>query len=78
MPAEILMIVIVSVVGGLLYSAYEKYMDYKTKLLKSKNNSNVSQEQIDELRERVAVLEKIVTDEKYNLRSEIDALDKAS
>jgi TolA-binding protein len=32
--------------------------------------------QIDKLQERVAVLEKIVTDEKYELRRELSSLDE--
>lgn len=77
MPVEILLIVIVSVVGGLLYSAYEKHMDYKSKMLKT-NVDEQTQQQINELKQRIEVLEKIVTDEKYNLRSEIDSLGKVS
>lgn len=77
MPVEFLLIIIVSVVGGLLYSAYEKHMDYKSKLLNSRVDDQ-TQQQINELKQRIEVLEKIVTDEKYNLRSEIDSLGKVS
>lgn len=77
MATSTLIIVIVSVVGGLLYAAYEQWV----KLQVSKNASNVdekTQQTIDELKQRIEVLEKIVTDEKYSLKSEINALDKAS
>ena len=34
------------------------------------------QQQLDELEERVKVLERIVTDDKYDLKRQIEALDK--
>jgi hypothetical protein len=34
------------------------------------------QEQLDQLEERVKVLERIVTDDKYDLKRQIEALDK--
>jgi len=38
-------------------------------------NANAMRRQIDALQERVAVLEKIVTDDKYELRKELASLD---
>jgi len=77
MPIEVLIIVIISVVGGLAYSAYEQHVKLKMRTLKSQPDDTTKQE-LAELKERVQVLEKIVTDEKYNLHKEISALDKAS
>lgn len=76
MPFEVLLIVLVSIVGGLVYSAYETHMKAKTKMLNSKPNRETELE-IQQLKERVEVLEKIITDEKYQLRSEINSLNKA-
>lgn len=77
MPTSIMVIVIVSIVGGLLYSAYEQHV----KLQLKKQNNKVDEQllaELNALKERVAVLEKIVTDEKYDLRNEINNLDRAS
>lgn len=77
MPTSIMVIVIVSIIGGLLYSAYEQHV----KLQLKKQNNKVDEQllaELNALKERVAVLEKIVTDEKYDLRNEINNLDRAS
>ncbi len=77
MPTSLMVVIIVSIVGGLLYSAYEQHV----KLQLKKQNNKVDEQllaELNALKERVAVLEKIVTDEKYDLRSEINNLDRAS
>lgn len=77
MPTSVMTIAIVSIVGGLLYAAYEQYV----KLQMKKQNAKADDKLLDEinvLKERVAVLEKIITDEKYDLKKEIDSLNKAS
>lgn len=77
MPTSLMVVIIVSIVGGLLYSAYEQHV----KLQLKKQNNKVDEQllaELNELKERVAVLEKIVTDEKYDLRNEINNLDRAS
>ena len=66
-------IVVVSVAGG-VYSNY----------LKSKRSDGDMSEreameaELGELRGRIEVLEKIVTDEKYHLSRELDALEQGS
>lgn len=77
MPTSVMVIVIVSIVGGLLYSAYEQYVKLQIKKQNNKMDDGLLRE-LETLKERVAVLEKIVTDEKYDLKQQIDALDKAS
>lgn len=77
MPTSVMVIAIVSIVGGLLYAAYEQHVKLQMKKQNTKVDGKVQQE-LDALKERVAVLEKIVTDEKYNLKKEIDSLDRAS
>lgn len=77
MPTSVMVIVIVSIVGGLLYSAYEQHVKLQMKKQNNKVDENLLAE-LNALKERVAVLEKIVTDDKYDLRNEINNLDKAS
>lgn len=77
MPTSIMVIVIVSIIGGLLYSAYEQHVKLQLKKQNNKADEQLLAE-FNALKERVAVLEKIVIDEKYDLRNEINNLDKAS
>ena len=77
MPTSAFIIAIVAIVGGLIYAAYEQRLKLQEKKLKFQGNEDTNRE-LAALKERVAVLEKIVTDEKYNLRNEINNLDKAS
>lgn len=71
-------VAIVAIIGGLFYSAYEQKV--KLQIAKEKNQSKGisedAQAEINRLKERVAVLEKIVTDKNYSLKSEIDSLDR--
>lgn len=77
MPTSVMVIAIVSIVGGLLYAAYEQHVKLQIKKQNTKVDGKI-QEELDTLKERVAVLEKIVTDEKYDLKQKIDSLDRAS
>lgn len=77
MPTYAFVIAIVAIVGGLIYAAYEQHV----KLQMKKHNAKLDEKLLAEiagLKERISVLEKIVTDEKYDLKREIDSLDKAS
>lgn len=77
MPTSAFIIALVAIVGGIGYAAWEQYV----KLQLKKQNSKIDEQTqavINELKQRIEVLEKIVTDEKYSLRNEINALDKAS
>lgn len=66
-------IVVVSCGAGVL----NNYLKMKSKTAPEEEEGETLQE-LDALRSRVEVLETIVTDEKYQLRSEIDALEKNS
>jgi len=68
---------VVAIIGGLLFAAYKQHLEMQEKKLSFKGDEKLLKELAD-LKERVAVLEKIVTDEKYDLRNEINNLDKAS
>lgn len=71
-------VAIVAIIGGLFYSAYEQKMKLKMKEAQHKNTGVdlQTQEELKKLKERVAVLEKIVTDKNYALKDEIDSLER--
>ncbi len=78
MSGTTMVVVIVCVVFGILYEMYKKHLQFKAKTL---NHNKVSDEQtvhlkqqIDKLTERVQVLEKIVTDEGYQVQKDINNL----
>ena len=77
MPTYAFIIAIVAIVGGLIYAAYEQQLKLQEKKLNNQPNNDLLKE-LAALKERVAVLEKIVTDEKYDLKNEINNLDRAS
>ena len=68
----VVIIVVVTTIAGV----YEKQQKNKYKAANANQDDLLAE--IDELRERVEVLEKIVTDEKYQLHREIDALEKSA
>lgn len=71
---DITTIVVVALVSGFGYN----YLMYKTKMkkleIKHGNNDEKYAEEIESLKDRIATLEKIVTDEKYQLDREIKGL----
>ncbi len=71
-------VAIVAIIGGLFYSAYEQKMKLKIAEARGQSSgaSKEAQAEIEKLKERVAVLEKIVTDKNYSLKDEIDSLDR--
>jgi hypothetical protein len=70
-------IALVAIIGGIGYAAYEQYVKLQLKQQTSKIDED-TQAVINELKQRIEVLEKIVTDEKYSLKDEINKLSKAS
>ena len=78
MSNSVMVIVIVSVVFGVLYEMYKKHLEFKAKTLKyneANDEQNVELKQrVNELAERVQVLEKIVTDEGYQVQKDINNL----
>jgi cell division protein FtsL len=78
MSGTTMVVVIVCVVFGILYEMYKKHLEFKAKTL---NHNEVSDEQseqlkqqVEKLTERVQVLEKIVTDEGYQVQKDINNL----
>lgn len=74
----IVLIVLISVTFGTLYDMYKKHLAFKEKTLAQSHASTAEQEtlkaEIKQLTERVTVLERIVTDEGYQLKKEINEL----
>jgi hypothetical protein len=84
MPIEYvgMMIPIIAIVLGISLGFYGVWTQHKQKLLKlqveavkaAAGNSGDQDRELQDLRERVRVLERIVTDGSYDLASRIDAL----
>ncbi|MGB2739635.1 MAG: hypothetical protein WBC60_03645 [Cognaticolwellia sp.] len=76
--AMVVAIVFISVGFGVMFDMYKKHLEFKEKTLNhnSKNNEQAiaMKNQIKTLEERMQVLEKIVTDEGYNVQKEINKL----
>ncbi|WP_159819782.1 hypothetical protein [Colwellia sp. 20A7] len=78
MSGTTMVVVIVCVVSGVLYKMYNRYLEFKSKTLNQSKTygeeSNQLKIQISKLTERVQVLEKIVTDEGYQVQKDIKNL----
>jgi|ETNmetMinimDraft_28_1059901.scaffolds.fasta_scaffold265173_2 hypothetical protein len=74
----VVMIVFFSVGFGVLADMYNKHIKFKEKTLKHNQASDAQtdelKQQIEKLTDRVQVLEKIVTDEGYQVAKEINKL----
>ncbi|WP_281556406.1 hypothetical protein [Thalassomonas sp. RHCl1] len=74
----VVLIVLISVGFGVLYDMYKKHLEFKEKTLNHNQDSDkqnqLLKQQVSALEERVQVLEKIVTDEGYNVQKEINKL----
>jgi cell division protein FtsL len=78
MSGTTMVVVIVCVVFGIIFKMYKMHLEFKAKTLdhnKSSDEQNVQlQQQVEKLTERVQVLEKIVTDEGYQVQKDINNL----
>lgn len=78
MSGTTMVVVIVCVVFGIIYKMYNKHLEFKTKTLNHNQTSDEQSEQlkqqVEKLTERVQVLEKIVTDEGYQVQKDINNL----
>jgi len=78
MSGTTMVVVIVCVVFGIMYEMYKKHLEFKTKTLNHNQTSDQQSEelklQVEKLNERVQVLEKIVTDEGYQVQKDINNL----
>ncbi|TPH14695.1 hypothetical protein [Litorilituus lipolyticus] len=78
MSNGVMVIVIVSVIFGVLYEMYKKHLEFKSKTLKynqeNDEQNNELKHQVEQLTKRVQTLEKIVTDEGYQVQKDINNL----
>jgi len=78
MSGTTMVVVIVSIVFGVMYEMYKKHLQFKSRTLKhsqtSDEQSDQLKQQVEKLIERVQVLEKIVTDEGYQVQKDINSL----
>ena len=82
MNGTTMVVVIVCVVSSVLYKMFNSHLEYKTKLLANQSNVNDNAKDINgglikeikALNERVQVLERIVTDEGYQVQKDINNL----
>lgn len=72
MDMGVVVIVVVAIVGGVFYDAMK--MRYKYKHLASGKGYEDLQQELTQVKARLATLESIVTDKKYQLNEEINRL----
>ena len=72
---EVFSMVAVIVVAALGAGLARDYMKMRAKT-EAEDLSEDQLSELEEMRERIQVLEKIVTDEKYQLRRELDSLEE--
>ncbi len=64
----------IAVIGAFAYAFYEQHTKTKIKLASAAKTDNNLQQEINQLKQRVATLEAIVTDKAYHLKNEINQL----
>lgn len=64
----------VAVVGAFAYAFYEQHTKTKVKLASTNQNTDDVRAQLEQLKQRVATLEAIVTDKSYSLKDQINKL----
>jgi hypothetical protein len=78
MSGTTMVVVIVCVVFGVLYEMYKKHLEFKSETIKHSDNADTKSEELQKelqaLNERVQILEKIVTDEGYQVQKDINNL----
>ncbi|MGJ8691923.1 MAG: hypothetical protein ACSHW0_05540 [Thalassotalea sp.] len=74
----VVLIVFISVGFGVMFDMYKKHLEFKAKMLKHNQSSDAEnselKQQVNKLETRIQVLEKIVTDEGYQVKKEINGL----
>ena len=78
MSGTTMVVVIVSVVFGVLYKMYNKHLEFKTKTIAHNHDVDGKNDELSKevlaLTERVQIIEKIVTDEGYQVQKDINKL----
>jgi phage shock protein C len=72
MDMGVVIIVVVAIIGGIGYDALK--MRYKYQQLASGKGVDKLEQDINELKQRIATLESIVTDKPYQLKQQINQL----
>lgn len=75
---DVFVFVIIVVFIGCASGVANTYMKNQRELRRQQGPDDAALAELDELRERVETLEKIVTDEKYQLSRELTALERQS
>jgi len=74
----VVLIVLISVGFGVMYDMYKKHLEFKERTLthntKSSEQNIALNKKVETLEERIQVLEKIVTDEGYQVKKDINNL----
>ena len=65
---------VVAIVGGISLAAFTNWIKHREKMSANAGNEATWRAEIDSLKDRVAVLERLVTDRKEQLKREIDGL----
>lgn len=78
MSGTTMIVVIVSIVFGVLYKMYNKHLEFKAKTIAHNHDTDGKNDElsktVQDLSERVQVLEAIVTDEGYQVQKDINKL----
>ncbi len=71
---EFVILILLIVFGSKFLSDHMKYKHMERRSNKTDNTGETVKNRLDELEERINVLERIVTDKNYDLKSQIDDL----
>ena len=71
---EFVLLIMLIVFGSKFLSDHMKYKHMERRSKKTDKNVETEKNRLDELEERIKVLERIVTDKNYDLKSQIDDL----
>ncbi len=71
---EFVILILMIVFGSKMFSDHMKYKHMEKRRKKTDKDVEAEKNRLDELEERIKVLERIVTDKNYDLKSQIDDL----
>lgn len=71
---EFVLLILMIVFGSKILTDHMKYKHMEKGRKKTDENVNAEKRRLDELEERIKVLERIVTDKNYDLKNQIDDL----
>lgn len=71
---DVTAVAVLSIIFGFAYAIVKTVLKYKKESRVSNHGDALMSQEIESLKERVATLEKIVTDDKYQLHKEFENL----